>query len=76
MAAIHAEDSDGVFYENDLSAQRDETDYATAVLNITRDADIPMRYFLHKIFSPMSPGMSSYHRVSEKPHNFRLVIKL
>ena len=70
---MRLEDSDGVFLENDLSAPREETDFATAVVNIMRDADIPPRYFLHKIFSPMTPSMSSYHRVSEKPHNFRLV---
>ncbi|XP_072046171.1 LOW QUALITY PROTEIN: uncharacterized protein [Amphiura filiformis] len=75
MAGLRMEDCDGIFLENDLSAAREETDFGTAVVNITRDADIPPRYFLHKIFSPMTPSMSSYHRVSEKPHNFRLLHK-
>ncbi|XP_038046177.1 uncharacterized protein LOC119720544 [Patiria miniata] len=74
MAQSHQDESDGIFLENELPSSKDEADYSLSVVNLTRAADIPLRYFLPKIFSPMEASMTrSCQRVSEKSPKYRLL---
>ncbi|XP_070532510.1 uncharacterized protein [Ptychodera flava] len=73
MASLHVDDCDGVIHEVDRVA--DEVDFGTAVIHLSRDADIPPKYFLHKIFSPMMADMSSYQRRSDRPPKLKLLHK-
>ncbi|XP_022107075.1 uncharacterized protein LOC110988125 [Acanthaster planci] len=74
MAQPHPDESDGIFLENELPSSKDEADYSLSVVNLTRAADIPLRYFLPKIFSPIEASMRrSCQRVSEKAPKYRLL---
>ena len=78
MAQSHPDESDGIFLEDGVSpTPGDEADFALSVVNLTRSSDIPLRYFLPKIFSPMEASMTrSCQRISEKSPKYRLVRKL
>ncbi|XP_077986867.1 uncharacterized protein LOC144441190 [Glandiceps talaboti] len=73
MASLLIDDCDGIIHEVDRAG--DEVDFGTAVIHLSRDADIPPKYFLHKIFSPMMADMSSYQRRSERPPKLKLLHK-
>ncbi|XP_002735384.1 uncharacterized protein LOC100374528 [Saccoglossus kowalevskii] len=73
MASLPVDDCDGIIHDVDHSS--DEVDFGTAVIHLSRDADIPPKYFLHKIFSPMMDDMSSYQRCSERPPKLKLLHK-
>ena len=73
MAALPLDDCDGIFIERDTTLEAlDEVD-SSRVFEIVREKDIPMKYFLHKIFSPMLDSMHSFQRRSEQPSRYRLV---
>ncbi|XP_033643568.1 uncharacterized protein LOC117303462 [Asterias rubens] len=75
MAQSHPDESDGIFLEDGVSpTPGDEADFALSVVNLTRSSDIPLRYFLPKIFSPMEASMTrSCQRISEKSPKYRLL---
>eukprot|EP00058_Branchiostoma_floridae_P003295 XP_002588783.1 hypothetical protein BRAFLDRAFT_89787 [Branchiostoma floridae] len=78
MASLVTEDCEGIF--NDRDEAQDEVDgapasYGTRGIFLGKDADIPPKYFLHKIFSPFSEGMQSFQRRSEKPPKLKLLHK-
>ncbi|XP_019614048.1 PREDICTED: uncharacterized protein LOC109462003 [Branchiostoma belcheri] len=78
MASLVTEDCEGIF--NDREEGLDEVDgapasYGTRGIYLGKDADIPPKYFLHKIFSPFSEGMQSFQRQNSKPPKLKLLHK-
>ncbi|XP_071499718.1 uncharacterized protein [Diadema antillarum] len=67
------EDCDGTFLEGELPSSADETDYARAVIDLVKTADIPPRFYQNRIFSPHSQDMSSFQKVTNPATRYRLL---
>ncbi|XP_071948534.1 uncharacterized protein [Antedon mediterranea] len=69
MASLLVDDCDGYFLTED------EPDISRATILLKRNVDIPKKYFLNRIFSPVAVDNSGYQKLSERPAKYRLLHK-
>jgi hypothetical protein len=76
MSFLAYDDVDGIFLDGD-GADAADGFQTNPVIHLSKDSEIPQRYYVHKIFSPMHDASSqSFQRQAEKPSRFRMVSKV
>ncbi|XP_064649530.1 uncharacterized protein LOC135501378 [Lineus longissimus] len=75
MSFLAYDNVDGVFVNGEEGTDVADGESCNPVIHISKDADIPPRYYVHKIFSPMQDAslQNTQQRQSEKPSRFRMV---